>query len=271
MKEFIATNQLAWEEAYDRADSDYKNIAEKIATVPFAYLHPRIKALADRLDIKGKTIAQFCCNNGREVLSLAHNYGAKEAYGFDLARNMAHDAEQSRKIIGIQGAFVQADVEAMKPEYEGKFDYIFMFIGAICWFDERKTLFRQIARCLKPDGKFVLLDSHPFTNLLLAEGEKGYDPKDLKKIGYSYWNKIPFTSEGGMSYMVKEDYVGKTFTSFPIRFDELFSALFASGLLIILLEEYPDDVIEIFKNLTDTGVPLSFSLVAKKNPKEGSL
>ncbi len=271
MKKFIAGNQLAWEEAYDKAPKDYKEIVSNIKGQPFAYLHPRIKALADRLSIHNKVIAQFCCNNGREVLSLAYNYHAKEAYGFELARNMAHDAEQSRIALGIKGKVIQGDVEAIEATFDGKFDYIFMFIGAICWFDERKTLFRQISRCLKPTGKFVLLDAHPFTNLLLANGEEGFDPNYKMKIGYSYWKTIPFTSEGGMSYMVKEDYVGKTFMSYSFRFDELITDLIEQGLFLTLLEEYPEDVIETFGDLSNSGLPMSFALVASKNPKEEKL
>ncbi len=271
MKNFIAGNQLAWEEAYDKAPKDYKDISKTIQSEPYAYLHPRIKELADRLCIQGKTIAQFCCNNGREVLSLAYNYHAKEAYGFELARNMAQDAELSRIALGIQGAVVQTDVEAIGGAFDGKFDYIFMFIGAICWFDERKTLFHQISRCLKPTGKFVLMDAHPFTNLLLANGEEGYDPNQKNKIGYSYWKKVPFTSEGGMSYMVKEDYVGKLFMSYSFRFDELITDLIENGLYITLLEEYPEDVIETFADLSNTGIPMSFALVASKNPTKEHL
>ncbi|MCB7062323.1 hypothetical protein [Enterocloster citroniae] len=36
---------------------------------------------------KGKTISQFCCNNGRELFSLIQ-LGAKDGVDFDIAENL---------------------------------------------------------------------------------------------------------------------------------------------------------------------------------------
>jgi outer membrane protein W len=57
------------------------------------------KALVEELinfDLKGKTIAQFCCNNERELLSL-YKMGAVYGVGFDIAENQISFANMTAK------------------------------------------------------------------------------------------------------------------------------------------------------------------------------
>lgn len=82
------SNKMAWEEAYDnRKDGWGEDIAAKIKNEGYPFLEKvLINELSD-FDFKGKTIAQFCCNNGRELLSL-FKMGAECGVGFDIAENM---------------------------------------------------------------------------------------------------------------------------------------------------------------------------------------
>lgn len=54
----------------------------------------------EKIDFKGKIIAQFCCNNGRELLSLMQlksNYGV----GFDIAENIIEQAKETARKANI--------------------------------------------------------------------------------------------------------------------------------------------------------------------------
>lgn len=55
------------------------------------FLHPDIVRVVEGMAFQGKTVAQFCCNNGRELLSLMQ-LGAERGFGFDLAENLIAQA-----------------------------------------------------------------------------------------------------------------------------------------------------------------------------------
>jgi uncharacterized protein YhfF len=85
--DYIKCNKEAWEEAYEHRKEGWgDNIVDYIRNKEYPFLE---KVLVDELkkyDLKDKNIAQFCCNNGRELLSLMKS-GAKSGTGFDIAAN----------------------------------------------------------------------------------------------------------------------------------------------------------------------------------------
>lgn len=97
MKDYVKNNQVAWDEAYQHASENYKDIVSKLKTNPKQYLNPLILTHLDPHDVKDKDIAQFACNNGRELLSTGMTYQAASMTGFDLSPTMVQDANASAK------------------------------------------------------------------------------------------------------------------------------------------------------------------------------
>ena len=65
-----------------------------------------IRELLEPVDVRGKSIIQLCCNNGREIL-LLRNMGAERCVGVDAAEAfLAH----GREIIRIAGAEDQVEL-----------------------------------------------------------------------------------------------------------------------------------------------------------------
>ncbi len=79
------------------------------------------------MDFKGKKAAQFCCNNGREILSLMQ--------------------------------FVACIILDIDEMYHNSFDFIMFTIEAITWFEDMNPLFQKTAVCLKPGGVSLLIKS----------------------------------------------------------------------------------------------------------------
>jgi SAM-dependent methyltransferase len=79
------------------------------------------------MDFKGKKAAQFCCNNGREILSLMQLV-----------------------------ACIILDIDEM---YHNSFDFIMFTIEAITWFEDMNPLFQKTEACLKPGGVSLLIKS----------------------------------------------------------------------------------------------------------------
>lgn len=68
---YIEENKAAWEEAFEARKAGWgeeNHIRLRDEELPF--LHPDIVDAVKQIDFGGKTVAQFCCNNGRELLSL---------------------------------------------------------------------------------------------------------------------------------------------------------------------------------------------------------
>ncbi len=69
--DYIQSNKLAWEDAFRHRKPGWgDDNAARLLSEHLPFLHPDIVRALESMDFRGKTVAQFCCNNGRELLSL---------------------------------------------------------------------------------------------------------------------------------------------------------------------------------------------------------
>ena len=263
--DYIRSNKEAWEEAFDnRAESWCADIVGKLGSEGIPYLD---KALLDALlefETEGKRIAQFCCNNGRELLS-AMKLGFHDGTGFDIAENQVAFANAIAEETGIDCSFVATDILDIGSEYHGSFDVIIITIGALCWFRDLDPFFLKASRCLKPGGSLFVNEMHPVCNMLAASGEDNYNADMPNALVNDYFGKT-WTENKGIGYIAGKPYESKTFTSFSHSFSKIFNALSKSGLRPKSLEEYDYDIADgMFTRLENAGIPLSYVLSAGKS------
>ena len=161
MDNYIKANKAAWEEAFDNRKYNWgENDYLKLKSEPFAFFDKDMLKKLKSMDFKGSTVAQFCCNNGRELLSLVLNGGVKQGIGFDIAENILGQAKQQAEKAGINNCeFVNCNILDISSEYQNKFDFILITLGAVCCFKDLNLLFEKIGKCLKLGGtsfKYVL-------------------------------------------------------------------------------------------------------------------
>ncbi len=260
--DYVKGNKAAWEEAFVRAktfgDQDVARLEQE--TDPF--LTPAFTAVIHAYDLKGKTIGQFCSNNGRELLSVVKNCQAKAGIGFDIAENMVAQANRHAAESVIPCKFVATDILALNHDYDNRFDAVLVTIGALCWFASLEEYFRVVRRCMKPGAVLLIQEIHPFANMLPEPGDACYDPDHPGLPGWSYFKKEPFVDHDGMTYMVGATYESKPFTSFVHPLSDLFMALIRNRMKIVYFQESDLDVTESLPELTGHGLPLSYILVA---------
>lgn len=267
--EYIQKNKAAWEAAFERRAPGWgDDVAERLAAEHLPFLHPDVVRAAEKMDFSGKSIAQFCCNNGRELLALMQ-LGAKEGTGFDIAENMVAQACQNAAKANLPCTFVAGDVLQLGKAYHGRFDLVLFTIGAITWFEDVGALFRVAAACLKPGGTLLLHDYHPFMNMLPLPGEEGYDAAARNRIAYPYFRTTPWMDSESGGYMAAPETAGQggprteTFTSFSHTTAAILQSLLGAGLALQTYEEYDHDA-----GLTDAydgqGYPLSLLVAAQK-------
>lgn len=163
----------------------------------------------DAMDVQpGQAILVTPPANGEEALSFA-NLGARvTVIGSELAMR---DARKLASDSGIQVEFADgdpADVSSRSP-----FDAVYCPWGTLDQLEEFAPWAAAIATVLKPGGRLVLYDRHPFSSVAAVH-------KGMFVIGRSYFDDDLPAANGW-------------------TLGDLVSSLGAEGLATMLLEEFP--------------------------------
>ena len=71
MEKYIEGNKAAWEEAFENKDASWgADITARVLTEDYPFFNEETISVLKKLHTEGAVIGQFCCNNGRELLSL---------------------------------------------------------------------------------------------------------------------------------------------------------------------------------------------------------
>ena len=262
-KGYIRTNKDAWEEAFEHRTSEWGvDIVTRLKNEKHPFLFNEVVTEVEQLDLIGKTIGQFCCNNGRELLSLMQ-FGAKEGIGFDLADNQVKFANKIACTLKWNCTFIATDVLEIDEEYYDKFDFLFISSGSLCWFKDLFHFFEKVSKCVKKNGIVLISEMHPVTNMLASPGEKNFDRNVPGNIVNSYFEKT-WIENDGMYYMTHKKYKSKTFTSYTHSLSAILSAAFLYGYQISKFAEFEQDLSGgQFSLIENRGIPLSFILELK--------
>jgi len=233
--------------------------------------------------IEGLRLVHLQCNAGQDSLSLAA-LGA-EVTGVDISDEGINFAQKLSIDSGIPAHFVRADVyEWLGGADPESFDIVFCSYGALCWLSDLDVWAQGVADILRPNGRFVCIDFHPFSMVFDEHFE----------ITYPYFaGGEPLTWDDGVG-----DYVGLAgdalapsgFIEGKTKYDnphpvhefqwgtaETLQALINSGMSIDLTREYPySNGAKLFEDLIEVeghrftrpegqpNLPLMWGVVARK-------
>ena len=261
--DYIQGNKAAWEEAFDHKHPGWGEENHlRLLREDLPFFWPDAAAELRTLDLRGKRAAQFCCNNGRELLSLM-GLGPAEGVGFDIAENIIAQGRDTAAKAGIANCrFVACNILDIPREYHSAFDLIFFTIGALTWFEDLSPLFEKVSDCLSPGGTLLIHEAHPVMNMLPLPGEPGFDGSGLNKIAYSYFRREPWVENEGMGYL-SGAYPSKTFISFSHTLSDILNAVCRSRLRLTKFNEYDYDI-GLSEAYDHREFPLSFLLTANK-------
>ncbi len=264
MKDYIRENKKAWEEAFEHSSIEYKNrTLDLLKHDPRSLFTKSMIRLLDNPYYKGKVLGQFCSNNGRETLgSLV--FGFQETIGFDLAKNMVEYANDLASKLDLNARFVETNILNIDSSYQDMFDVGMLTVGAIPWFQDLDELFKSIHKTLKIGADIIIEDIHPVANMLAAKGEPNYDAKYPQLIVNDYFKKTPWVEVEGMGYMTGNTYQSKTFTSYAHPMMDIINGLVMNGFEILYIEENNVDQSNMFDEVNESIIPLTFIIHAKK-------
>ena len=147
-EQYCSADARRQESHYDAISAAYvENLGYPHTREYMAYLD---RVLAQVVDIKPAGIAaEICCGTGEAFLLFRDRI--QMGIGVDVSTRML--AVAKRKFEGASLRFVQGDA-TMMPLASGMFDTVFM-LGGIHHVNDRRKLFGEIHRILKPGGRFI--------------------------------------------------------------------------------------------------------------------
>ena len=213
-----------------------------------------------RIGIEGKRVAQLCCNNGRELVSLM-NVGAGSAVGFDISEAVLEEAEILANLAGVSCLFVRADVYDIPGNYSGAFDLVYVSVGALGWMPDLAGFFQVAARLLAGGGWFFLYEMHPILDMYDPLSETPTVPRD------SYFRTDPYPETVGLDYVGGSTFEGPPQYWFHHSMASILNGAIGAGLRLDSFHEFAHDVSGLYDAIAKSPLkpPMSYILTARKH------
>jgi SAM-dependent methyltransferase len=212
-----------------------------------------------RIGIEGKRIAQPCCNNGRELVSLM-NLGARSAVGFDISDVVLEEAHRLATLAGVACSFVRSDVYDIADHYSASFDLVYITVGALGWMPDLPPFLHMAARLLAPGGWLFVHEMHPILDM--------YDPlsKTPTVPVHSYFRTEPYVETAGLDYVGGTDYDGPPQYWFHHSVGSILNGAIAAGFRLNSFDEFEQDISGLYEAIErcPQKPPMSYILTARK-------
>ena len=216
-------------------------------------------------DITGKSVLHLQCHFGQDSISLS-KMGAKVT-GADISDIAIEEARKIADKMNTNTSFVCSDIYDLPENLSGKFDIIFTSYGTIGWLPDLDKWAKVVSHFLKPNGRFIIVDFHPFVWM--------YD-NDFNKIEYSYFNKEAIVENETGTYADRESEIEQTTVGWNHSTSELLNSLIKNNIRIESYTEYDYSPYNCFKGMVEYSpgkyriekfgdkLPLVYGLVGKK-------
>ena len=197
----------------------------------------------------GVRVANICGSCGKKAIPLAL-LGA-EVTIFDISEDNRRYALETAEAAGVSIDFEVCDIMKIDLDrYAGRFDVVFMEGGVLHYFHDIGAFMEIMNRLLRPGGRLICSDFHPFTKIM--------DALQLGQPTMSYFSTEVF--EGEMAHA--RFYDEETRRRIPkcryrkYTVSEILNAIIGSGFVLERFDEHP-----AWEN---DRLPGEFTAVAKK-------
>lgn len=259
---YTAANRAAWDESarHHRDNAEARRLRDGFATPGFSCLDKVETDALNVIGVGGRSVAQICCNNARELLSVK-NMGAGRCVGFDQSEPFLEQGRELAAIAGQEIELVAGDIYAIDKSWDRSFDVVIITIGVFGWMPDLAAFFSIVARLLKPDGHLVVHEEHPVMNMFEPETERPFEPAN------DYFRSEPLLEEGVLVYDGKGDKEGNEHYWFFHTMGDVMTGVLDAGLTIERYSEYANNIsiveLDIYQEHT-TNMPMSYVLVARR-------
>lgn len=233
MKEYCEQNKKAWEfSAYDfwiKMNGTPAERAKQDAENPVQMLR-KYAAYFDRYE--GIRVANICGSCGKKAIPLAL-LGA-DVTVFDISEDNRRYATEVAEAANVRVNYEVCDVlEVDTGKYGGYFDTVFMEGGVLHYFHDIDEFMKIMYTLLKPNGKMICSDFHPFTKI--------HDSLKLETPTMSYFSTEVFEGEMAHARFFPEE-IRKQMPKCSLRkytISEIINSVIRCGFTLKKFDEHP--------------------------------
>ena len=117
--------------------------------------------------VEGKSLLHLQCHFGMDTMSWAR-LGA-QATGVDISDAAIGLARALNDELQLNTRFIRSNIYDLPNVLEEEFDIVYTAMGVLCWLPDLSEWANIIAKFLKPNGIFYILDGHPFAHVFESE------------------------------------------------------------------------------------------------------
>ncbi|WP_404450158.1 class I SAM-dependent methyltransferase [Sutcliffiella horikoshii] len=191
-KELSRINKIGWNQAAYQAwvnrHGSPSNYSRLLKENPEQTVSHYLKYMGD---VKGKKIINLLGSKGNKAVSLAL-LGACVTV-VDISEGNRQYATEVAERAGVSLNYIVSDVLNIPPrEKLGDYDFVLLELGVLHYFIDLDPLFELVFKLLKPGGKLILRDYHPFVSKLInVEDNKmvangNYFEEEVKEVEVAY-------------------------------------------------------------------------------------
>ena len=133
--------------------------------------------------------------------------------------------------VGVPVETVETDARALPESLHGRFDIVYVTVGAICWIDDLDLWMRQVALALRPGGHLVMAELHPLYQMVESRA-----PELVVVFPYGGGAGLTFTGTG--TYADPGAELESTTTSYAHSVADIVNGAVRAGMRIDLLDEH---------------------------------
>jgi len=262
LKDYTSAQERAWDEiAPVHKGSQFETLLSNFKQPGYSCLDAVETDIWQKLNIRGKSVIQLACNNGREILSVK-NLGAGRCVGIDISGEFIKQGRELAQAGHIECELERMDVYDIPESYNQQFDMVYITIGAMCWMPDLNKFFDVIVRLLKTGGHLFIYDTHPILGMYSAQ-----DTRDVPEPDLSYFLAEPFLDQETCDYYThKPQEKASPRWWFQHKLSDVFEAGLTHNMAVVSFKEYPHDV-GVFSAWENKKIqfPLSYSLILRKD------
>jgi len=263
IRSYTEANRRVWNQSapVHRAADTFRALLDAFSTPGFSCLDEIETERLNAIGVAGKQVAQICCNNGRELLSI-QNMGAARCVGFDQSSGFLAQGRELAAAASLDCEFVETSIYDISHDYDAAFDLVVITIGVFGWMPDLGGFFDVVERLLRPGGHLFVHEQHPITNMF----EPG-NP-DPFALADSYFKAEPFADNELIVYQKDQGgAAAETSYWFVHTLGDLITACLERDLALVHFAESPENIssehFEVYANQT-AQLPLSYTLTARK-------
>lgn len=259
----IEQNRRAWDEvAPCHAAQNFERTRLLLRSSPAYYIDSKFRSCLEGAGVREKTVAQFNCNNGRELIS-ALQLGYHKGYGFDFSAEFIRQARALASGLDITAEFIESDIYSIPAEYQKIADVLFLTAGALCWMPSLRDYFAAAHNVLRPGGSLIIYETHPFLEMFRPDRDlQAGEPLELT---YPYFMEDPVAWGSGLDYYSGTKYGDETVYWYHHTLSSIMQSVIDSGFVIREFTEFERDDLVGYSEVAKQPVRPPMSFVLRSN------